>query len=337
MDGVFTGFGLLRESKPAVTSDYTVAISGANGLVGTALRKALSGTQVEGRQVKVLRLVRRRANDVSEISWDPASGTVELEKLDGIDAIVHLAGEGVASGSGPLAITGRWDDAKKETIMNSRVQGTATIVNAIKKLNKPPHTFICSSAIGYYGYTGGDVAYDEGSAPGGGFLASVCERWEAEAAKAKSPVTRAVSLRTGVILSQNGGALAKLLPIFKLGVGGNLGSGEQYFSWVSLRDIVRIIVFLLDRTTSSSSIISGPVNACAPGACTNAQFTKALGAAISRPVIFPVPTFAGEIVFGEMGKEMLFGGQNVVPKKLLDAGFVFIDKDINSALDGIFN
>ncbi|KAG5184623.1 epimerase family protein [Tribonema minus] len=329
------GFGKAASPKSA---QFTIAVTGSSGLVGSALTKALEGAQLGGKPVKTLRLVRRAARSDDEVAWDPATGEVEVEKLEGIDALVHLAGEGVASGSGPLAILGRWNEAKKASIMDSRVKGTAVIAKAISQMKRPPKTFICSSGVGYYGYTAGDQEFDESGPKGGGFLAEVVEQWEAEALKVKGP--RVVCLRTGVVLDPKGGALGKLLPLFKLAAGGNLGSGQQYFrymqptdGWVSLRDLLSIITFI--AAAPGGAPLRGPINACAPAPCTNAQFTSALGAAVSRPAIVPLPAAVGSVLFGQMGEEMLFGGQKVLPKKLERSGFQFQDTDIGECLKAI--
>ncbi|CAM9838297.1 unnamed protein product [Heterosigma akashiwo] len=196
-------------------------------------------------------------------------------------------------------------------------------------MKRPPKVLVCASAVGYYGYTAGAAELAEGAPRGEGFLAEVCERWEA-AARPAAAKTRVVNLRLGVVLAREGGALAKLLPIFSLGAGGNLGSGAQYFSWVSLRDVVRGILFALETKT-----LAGPANLTAPRPCTNAEFTAALGRALNRPAVVPVPEFAGKIIFGQMGEEMLFGGQRVLPGALTAKGFQFEDTEIGEALVGI--
>jgi uncharacterized protein (TIGR01777 family) len=211
-----------------------VAVSGSSGMVGKALCKQLQESGLGGKSVQVVRLVRREARSDDEVSWDPSTGKIEAEKMEGLDALVHLAGEGVASGSGPLAPLGRWDLGKKDAIMNSRVKGTSTLVQALKSLKKPPRSVVCASAVGYYGYQSGDQVLDESSPKGAGFLADVVEKWETEALKMKSPSTKVVCTRFGVILGKEGGIIAKLAPIFSLAAGGNLGSGQQYMSWISL-------------------------------------------------------------------------------------------------------
>jgi len=285
----------------------TVAVSGTSGLVGSALSAYLSS-----QDVKVVPLGR---------------GAIDPSQLEGVDAVVHLGGENVATGLGPLGFIGlqAWSDDKKAEIIRSRVEGTAAVVEAIKQCgNKGPKTLVCASGVGYYGYDTEDKMLDESSPMGSGFLASeVVPAWERTANTAPC---RVVNARFGVILAKQGGALAKLLPIFLLGGGGVLGSGSQYFSWVSLGDVVAAVTFMLNNKS-----LKGPVNVCAPEPVTNAQFTAALGAKLFRPTILPVPEFAVK-AFRQMGEEMLLGGQRAMPKKLLGAGFQFAHPDIDSGV-----
>lgn len=255
-----------------------VAISGSTGLVGSALRKRL-----EEQNIKVITITRKPLSSASstdeQIFWDIQKETIEGSKLEGVDAVVHLAGEGVASGQGPLAILGRWDGTKKQDIFDSRVEGTKLLVSALGKLKSKPKIFISASAVGFYPYKGADAdtVYDESSAKGEGFLASVCEAWEREASKAQtSHGIRTVSTRFGVILSKDGGLLKKLLPLFFVGGGGVIGSGTQGFSAISLSDTVSAIDFIL-KNYGSKKELSGPVNVCAPEPADNAQFTAAFG------------------------------------------------------------
>jgi uncharacterized protein (TIGR01777 family) len=299
-----------------------IAVTGASGMVGQKLC-----TSLEARGNDVLKLSSGYKGDYSFTDSD-------MEALASADVVVHLAGENVASGDGfPSALTGAWSDSKKEKIMSSREKGTKSLVDAISGLKNKPKTFISASGVGYYGYNDFSTEFTEATkSPGDGFLAQVVDVWEAEALRAKALGIRTACLRFGVVLGPSGGALAKLSPLFSLGAGGNIGSGEQPFSWVSLDDTVRAIEFAI-----GSSKVSGPVNVCSPRPCTNAQFTRALGAALGRPTIFPVPEAVGKIVFGQMGQEMLFGGQRVLPAKLQGAGFEFAQVDIEDSMQAILN
>ncbi|EKX46780.1 hypothetical protein GUITHDRAFT_157724 [Guillardia theta CCMP2712] len=254
-------------------------------------------------------------------------------EADGLEIVpirrVHLAGENVATGSGPLGWLGiqAWSEAKKSEIIKSRKEGTEAVVEAINACpaGKKPKTLVCASGVGFYGYTTEDAVVDESSPMGTGFLAAeVCPTWEAAASQASC---RVVIARLAPVLSNNGGALGKLLPIFNLGGGGIVGSGKQYFSWISLRDCVKGIRYMIDTPS-----LSGPVNLCSPQPVTNADFTSALGKALQRPTILPFPDFAVRLLFGQMGEEMLLGGQRAMPSKLQAAGFQFQDNTIDEAL-----
>eukprot|EP00960_Hanusia_phi_P064720 765885-Hanusia_phi.AAC.3 len=241
---------------------------------------------------------------------------ITSEDLANVDAVVHLAGENVATGTGPLGWLGiqAWSEAKKAEIIRSRQEGTESVVQAINgcPAGQRPKTLVCASGVGFYGYTTEDAVVDESSPMGTGFLATeVCPTWEAAASKASC---RVVISRLAPVLSSEGGALGKLLPIFNLGGGGIVGSGKQYFSWVSLRDCVKGIRFMIDTPS-----LSGPVNLCAPQPVTNSDFTSALGKALQRPTFLPFPDFAVRLLFGQMGEEMLLGGQRAMPSKLLVA------------------
>ena len=281
-----------------------------SGLVGSALVAALSSADV-----KVVRLPR---------NFGPSS-------LEGVDAVVHLAGENVATGSGPLGFLGlqAWSEEKKAEIIRSRVEGTAAVVDAIKQSGSVK-TLVCASGVGIYGFDTGAAELDENAPKGTGFLAEeVVPSWEAAANAAPC---RVVNARFGVILSKRGGALGKLLPIFQLGGGGIIGSGDQFFSWVSLADAVAAIEWILNKPS-----LKGPVNVCAPEPVTNAQFTASLGARLFRPTLLPFPAAAVKLLFGQMGEEMLLGGQRAVPSKLTKSGFSFahpsIDNGIAAALE----
>lgn len=289
-----------------------VAVTGSTGLLGTALAKAFSASDIE------VVPITRGADGALSISPD---------LLEGVDAVVHLAGENVATGTGPLAFLGiqAWSDAKKAEIIKSRVEGTQAVVAAINACSNPPRTLVCASGVGYYGFQTGDATVTESSPIGGGFLAEeVCAAWEGATAGAKCRVVRA---RFGVVLAAGGGALAKLLPIFQLGGGGIIGSGSQYFSWISARDAVSAIRKILETPS-----ISGPVNVCAPQPVTNAEFTSAMGSVLGRPTLLPFPAFAVSLLFGQMGEEMLLGGQRAVPQKLTAAGFQFQDPTIEQGV-----
>lgn len=280
-----------------------IAITGASGLVGTALASAL-----EGNGHLVRRLVRRDVRDDDhEIRWDPEKGEIDAGELEGLDGVIHLAGENIAAG--------RWTEAKKRRIVESRVEGTRLLCETLAKLKSKPEVVCSASAIGYYGDRGAERV-SEASPGGTGFLADVCREWELATQVAREVGIRVVNMRIGVVLSGQGGALARMVTPFKLGLGGVLGSGEQYFSWIAIDDLVEAIRFLLETAT-----LAGPVNCVAPEAVTNRQFTKTLGRVLGRPTIFPMPASVARLAFGEMADEMLLGGACVVPQALTAAGF----------------
>jgi uncharacterized protein (TIGR01777 family) len=296
-----------------------VAITGSTGLVGTALVHALEG---EGHFVR--RMVRRAVRDGDhEIHWDLAAGTMDAAELSGVDAVVHLAGENIAAH--------RWNNSFKSKVRDSRIRGTGLVCQTLAGLASKPAVLISASATGYYGNRG-DEAVDESSPAGRGFLAEVCQQWEAETQPARDADIRVVNLRIGVVLSRGGGALAQMLTPFKLGLGGVLGSGRQYFSWITLDDLVRAIQFAL-----SAAALAGPVNAVAPEPVTNREFTKTLGRVLSRPTVFPMPAVAARLAFGEMADEMLLGGVRVVPRALASAGFTFRYPQLEQALRHAIN
>jgi uncharacterized protein (TIGR01777 family) len=290
-----------------------IAITGSSGLVGTALIDVL---KADGHLMR--QLVRRPAGDDDEIYWDPAAGTIESAKLRGIDAIVHLAGENLAAH--------RWTEAAKARIRDSRILGTRLLCQTLARLPTRPSVLVSASAIGYYGDRG-EEQVDESSPPGRGFLAELCQKWEAETHVARDADIRVVNLRLGVVLSPEGGALAKMLTPFKLGVGGVIGSGRQYLSWITLDDAVRVIQFAL-----AAAAVCGPVNAVAPRPVTNLEFTKTLGRVLGRPTVFPMPAFAARLAFGEMANEMLLSGVRVEPRALSTAGFEFRYPQLEPAL-----
>ncbi len=288
-------------------------ISGASGLIGSALAASLLEDGHE-----VARLVRSPG---SPGAWDPETGVVDTKALDGADVIAHLAGENIAQG--------RWSEQRKRRVMDSRVHGTNTIVRAIAGMAKPPKTLLCASAVGFYG-DGGDAILDETRAPGKGFLADVCEAWEAASRPAVEYGVRVVNLRFGMVLSARGGALAKMLPLFRLGLGGALGSGRQYMSWIALDDAVAAI-----RHCAQTPSLEGPVNVVAPEPVANAVFTKTLGQVLRRPAVLPAPAFALKLVLGEMAQELLLSGQRAVPAKLVASGYAFRHATLESALESV--
>jgi len=289
-----------------------IAVTGASGLIGSALVPAL-----RARGDEVVRLVRRTAVAPDEVTWDPMAGTVDLDGLAGTDAVVHLAGAGVGDR--------RWSDSYKQTILDSRVDGTHTIVRAMTSLDPKPRTLVAGSAIGWYGETG-DRAVDETAPAGTGFLADVVRAWEAAADPAREAGIRVTHARTGLVVSGAGGAWARLFPIFKLGLGGKLGSGSQYWSWISLRDEVSALMYLLDNES-----LSGPVNLTGPAPATNSEVTEAMGRVLHRPTLFSVPAFALKAVLGEFSIEVL-GSARVVPAVLEDTGFSWQDVTVESAI-----
>ncbi|HEX2852893.1 MAG TPA: TIGR01777 family oxidoreductase [Opitutaceae bacterium] len=290
-----------------------ILISGASGLVGRALGPFF---QTQGHEV--LRLVRQTPKDEAEIFWDPSRGELDAGKLEGVDAVIHLAGENVGGG--------RWTAARRERIMRSRVEGTRTLVLALAKLRKKPETLVSASAVGFYGERGSDVL-SEGDRIGHGFLSEVCLAWETHAEGAARLGIRTVLLRFGVVLSPAGGALAKLLPAFRAGCGGRLGSGAQWMSWISIDDAVGAIhhALLDDRC-------SGPVNAAAPQPVQNAEFATTLGRVLQRPAVLPVPATVLRLGFGRMAEETILTSTRAVPEKLQETGFEFRHAGLETAL-----
>ncbi len=292
-----------------------ILITGASGLIGKELSKALVGKGYE-----ILAATRKTSGKPNEIEWDTEKGFADkdLPQLENLQAIIHLAGENVS---------GRWTDEKKRKIMDSRVHGTRSVVEAIAKLENKPKVFISGSATGIYGDRA-DETMTETSAAGDTFLAEVVKNWEAEAVKAENSGVRVVLLRTGIVLAKDGGALAQMLTPFKFGVGGTLGSGKQWMSWISLEDEIRAIIFALENEN-----IRGAVNLVAPHPVTNEQFTDTLGAVVHRPTILPLPAFAVNLAFGEMGDALLLDSTRVVPTKLQEHGFEFKYPELKPALE----
>jgi uncharacterized protein (TIGR01777 family) len=290
-----------------------VAITGASGLIGSSLKAFLT---TGGH--RVTSLVRRQPASDQEAQWDPASGLVDVDALHDVDAVIHLAGDNIAQG--------RWTQAKKQRIRDSRIAATNNLVSSFSKLSKPPQTFICASAIGYYGDRGSETL-DENTAAGQGFLAEVVKDWEESAMSAESIGCRVVLARLGVVLSPTGGALKKMLTPFKMGAGGRIGSGDQMMSWVSLNDAVGAIHHAL-----MNDAVQGPLNIVSPNAVTNKAFTKALASTLRRPAIFPMPAFAAKLVFGEMAEELLLTSTHVTPTKLAVTGYDFRDPELSEGL-----
>ena len=290
-----------------------ILISGASGLIGSAIRPALAGA---GHSSSALV---RRSPLGDEVQWDPAQ-PLDPQKLDGFDAIVHLAGKN---------ISGRWSEKFKREVRESRVLGTQTLATAAAESFRRtglPRAFVAASATGYYGNRG-DEELTEDSKPGSGFLAEVCAEWEAAASPAAEAGIRVVNLRIGVVLAKHGGALQAMLPAFRLGLGGPVGDGRQYMSWITLDDVVGAFLFALDNDR-----LRGPVNAVAPQPVRNAEFVRALGQALHRPAFFPLPAFVVRTLFGEMGEALLLGSARVEPAKLKTAGYEFRHPDLPGAL-----
>jgi uncharacterized protein (TIGR01777 family) len=290
-----------------------VAITGASGMIGHAL---LARLRLDGKRVR--RLV-RSATPASpdDIVWDPMRGTLDPRDLEGVEAVVHLAGEPIAQ---------RWTGARREAIRESRVRGTELLARTIVALDRKPGVFLSGSAVGYYGDRG-DEAVDEERAPGTDFLAGVAREWEAATGAAKDAGVRVVLLRTGIVLSPRGGALERLLPPFRLAVGGPIGTGRQWMSWIALEDHLRAMEHALATVG-----LHGPVNLVAPNPVTNAEFATTLGRVLGRPALVTVPSFALELLYGEMARATILAGQRVLPRKLLRSGFHFAHPTLEEAL-----
>lgn len=289
-----------------------IAVTGASGLIGSALVRSLAD---DGHQV--VRLVRREPQGPDEVRWDPQERYVDAAGLAGVDAVVNLAGAGIGDK--------RWTPEYKRMIRDSRVFGTTALAEAAASLPEPPRVFVNGSAIGFYGETG-DRITDEDAPPGEGFLPSVCEEWEEAAAPVREAGVRTAFVRTGLVVSSGGGAWAKMFPLFKAGLGGRLGNGKQYWSYIALHDEVAAIRHILDRED-----LSGPFNLTAPHPLTNQEITEAMGRVLHRPTPFPVPAAVLKTVLGEMAGDVL-GSQRVVPKRLLESGFQFAFPGIEDAI-----
>jgi len=290
-----------------------ILVSGSHGLIGSALVPALAA-----RGHQIVRLVRQRDSHLpDEVAWDPAAGRIDAPALEGIEAAVHLAGANI----GAL----RWTAARKALIRESRIAGTRLLAETLARLRRKPQVLACASATGYYGSRGEEILLEE-STPGTGFLAEVCRDWEGAAAPARDGGIRVVHLRSGIVLSPSGGALAALLPIFRMGLGGRLGSGRQFMSWITLNDEVEAIIHVL-----SQGAVHGPVNFVSPHPVTNREFTATLGRVLRRPALLPVPSPALWIALGEVAGELL-GSQRVHPARLLAAGYAFRNPDLEAGL-----
>ena len=293
-------------------SRMVVAISGASGLIGSALARAL---RARGNDVR--RIVRDAPTSETDIPWDTRRATIDAARLAGVDAVIHLAGENLAQ---------RWTSAVRRRIRDSRVNGTLALARALASVDRKPPVLLSGSAIGVYGNRGDEVL-DESSSSGNDFLAEVCTAWEAATTPASEAGIRVVLLRSGLVISRDGGALAKMLTPFRLGVGGQLGSGRQWMSWISIDDYPRVVSFLL-----LNEKLRGPVNVVAPNPVRNKEFSRTLARVLGRPSLFGVPKFALELAFGEMADDTLLASQRVVPRRLLEAGFDFQHSTIESAL-----
>jgi uncharacterized protein len=301
----------MRSDAFPAQSPIIVAVTGATGLIGSALTDNL---RARGHTVR--RLV-RSSPQPGDVLWDPAHGTLDAGALSGVDAVVHLAGEPVAH---------RWTAGRKRAIRESRVRSTDLLARAVVALPRKPRVFLSGSAVGYYGDRGDEVL-DESASPGSDFLAGVAREWEGATMPMTDAGVRVVLLRTGIVMSRKGGALAKLLPIFRLGGGGPLGSGKQWMSWIGLDDHVRAMEHALFTES-----MRGAANLVAPNPVTNAEFATTLGRVLARPALIPVPAFALELLYGEMARATLLAGQRAVPKALSAAGFQFENSTLEGAL-----
>lgn len=302
-----------------------VLLTGATGFIGKKMVKALHES---GHRVRILSRNPKRAHSLVErstgvdceaFSLESGNEGPSQEALQGVDAVIHLAGEPVAR---------RWTSWRKRKIYNSRILSTRHLIDSLSKLKQKPHTFICASAVGYYGDRGNETL-DESSASGSGFLAEVCIDWEHEAQRAEELGIRSAQVRTGLVLGPDGGALPQMLPAFRMGMGGRLGSGKQWMSWIHSQDLVRLILFVLENKA-----LKGPVNGVSPHPTQNRSFTQLLGRSLGRPTWIPVPGIALKFAFGEMA-EILLTGQKVIPKKALDQGFEFQHSDLEEALHSL--
>ncbi|MCZ6616211.1 MAG: TIGR01777 family oxidoreductase [Thaumarchaeota archaeon] len=292
-----------------------ILITGSTGFIGSQLIPFLTA----GGHT-VIPMFRSNGKDDKEdaIYWDPAEGTIDSSKLEGMDVVIHLSGASIANG--------RWSEERKGIISRSRVDSTVLLSHALSKLRKPPEVLVSASATGYYGDTGKKII-TERSAPGSGFLPTVSQEWERSTKPASNAGIRVVNLRTGLVLSPLGGFLKQILPLFRLGLGGKLGSGKQYMSWISMDDLLHVVLFAI-----TNKLVKGPINVTSPKPVTNEKFTKTLGHVLSRPTLFSVPASAIRLLFGEMGKDLVLGGCRVIPEKILTLGFRFSHPTLEKAL-----
>lgn len=307
----------ITPSTETTSRPRRVGITGASGLVGTRL-----ATWLEERGDEVFRLVRSEPSAPNEIHWSPSGGTIDRKALEGMDAVVHLAGVSIASGL--------WTEKRKRAIRDSRVEGTALLAEALASLENPPKVFVSTSAVGYYG-DGGTEVLTESSPSGDDFLAEVCRAWEAAASPAAEAGIRVVHPRFGLVLDGDGGILPLMSIPFKMGVGGAIGSGDQYMSWIMLDDLIDIIIETIDNEE-----MSGPVNAVGPNPVTNREFTEAMGKVLRRPTFMKVPAFAAKAVGGQLVEQLVLVSQRAVPQALIDAGFDFRYPTIEKALSAAF-
>ena len=289
-----------------------ILISGSTGLIGSALVRAAADAGHTA-----IPLARKKGVE-SSVYWDPDSGTIDSEALEGIDGVVHLAGESIASG--------RWTAARKARILGSRVKGTALLSSALARMNRRPAVLVSGSAIGVYGDCGDRILTEE-SPPGSDFLAGVCREWEKATAPASSAGIRVIHLRTSIVLAKAGGALPKMATPFKLGVGGKMGSGMQYMSWIDLEDEVQVILHCIKKES-----IQGPINSASTLPVTNAEFTKILGRVLSRPTVFSMPAFMARLLLGEMADALLLSSQRIEPAKLISSGYTFRRPNLEDTL-----
>jgi len=292
-------------------------ITGSSGLIGSALIPFL-----EKKKKEVYRLVRSGESLLTnEILWDLQRGKIDPSLLEGMDVVIHLAGENVM---------GRWSKAKKERIRESRIKGTQLLCQALCQLERPPSTLICASAIGYYGDRGDEILTEQ-SGKGKGFLADLCEEWEQATRSVVQQGVRVVHLRLGMVLSSQGGVFKKMLPLFKWGLGGKIGSGSQYVSWIAIDDLLSMIEYAIDQEW-----LAGPLNAVSPSPVTNAEWTRTWGDLLHCPLFFFMPSFMVKVIFGESGEELLLSSQRVQPKKLQEHGFQFQYPHLKEALWGLY-
>lgn len=292
-----------------------ILITGSSGLIGSALKKSLTAN---GHKVFCMR---RPVSNDAPFSWQPSERVIKIDETIALDAVIHLAGASIADG--------RWNDTRKKEILESREIGTRLLSETLAKLENKPRVLISCSAIGYYG-NAGERLVDESSEPGSGFLVDVCKKWEDASKPASKSGIRTANIRLGIVLSPLGGVLHKMLFPFKMGVGGVIGNGQQYISWISINDITKSIEFIINNES-----IAGPINLVSKQPTTNLIFTKTLGSVLNRPTFFPLPAFIARLIFGEMADALLLSSTRVIPRKLEEAGYKFIDKDLETTFKSL--